>query len=146
MVDEGRSHLAIGKHRHSYSKAKDQRQPALSKPVAGKTSDCAKMLEVRLPVAITRSVWTSVDPWQSSTEVRLQLDGRLRRIQTNKTFFLGGPTQLAQQQLRRKLKAVRRLCRSVLLGVSCTLATSLGYSKSGGLQQLCELVDKSMGR
>ena len=45
---------------------------------------------------------------------------------------------LAQQQLRRKLKlkAVRRLCRSVLLGASCTLATSLGYSKIGGLQQL----------
>ena len=25
-------------------------------------------------------------------------------------YFLGGPMQLAQQQLRRKLKAVRRLC------------------------------------
>ena len=44
--------------------------------------------------------------------------------------------QLAQQHLRRKLKAVRRLCRSVLLGVSCTLATSLVYSKLGGLQVL----------
>ena len=59
---------------------------------------------------------------------------------------LGGLMQLAQQQLRRKLKAVRRLCRSVLLGVSCTLETSLMYSKIGGLQLSCELVDTSMER
>ena len=61
-------------------------------------------------------------------------------------LFLGGPMQLVREQLRRKLKAVRRLCRSVLLGMSCTLATSLGYSKIGGLQLSCELVDMSMGR
>ena len=54
--------------------------------------------------------------------------------------------QLDQQQLRRKLKAVRKLCRSVLLRVSCTLATSLVYSKIGGLQLSCELVDMSVGR
>ena len=37
---------------------------------------------------------------------------------------------------------MRRLCRSVLLGVSCTLATSLGNSRIGGLQLSCELVDR----
>ena len=54
--------------------------------------------------------------------------------------------QLAQQQLRISLKAVRKLRRSVLLGVSCTLATSLEYSRIGGLQLSCELVDRNMGR
>ena len=54
--------------------------------------------------------------------------------------------QLVRKQLRRNLKAVTRLCRSVPLGVSCTLATSLVYSKIGGLQLSCELVDMSMER
>ena len=61
-------------------------------------------------------------------------------------LFLGCPMQLVRKQLRSKLKAVRRLCRSVPLGVSCMLATSLVYSKIGGLQLSCELVDMSMER
>ena len=61
-------------------------------------------------------------------------------------IFLNGPMQLAQQQLRKSLKAVRKLRRSVLLGVSCTLATSLEYSRIGGLQLSCELLDRNMGR
>ena len=44
--------------------------------------------------------------------------------------------QLVRKQLRRKHKAVRRLCKSV----------PLVYSKIGGLQLSCELVDMSVER
>ena len=68
------------------------------------------------------------------------------RMNRGSQHFLNGPMQLAQQRLRKSLKAVRKLRRSVLLGVSCTLATSLGYSRIGGLQLSCELVDRNTGR
>ena len=72
--------------------------------------------------------------------------GDLLKCLVASSLFLNGPMQLAQQQLRKSLKAVRKLRRSVLLGVSCTLATSLEYSRIGGLQLSCELVDRNMGR
>ena len=70
----------------------------------------------------------------------------LQKHARSPVLFLGGPMQLVRKQLRQNLKAARKLCRSVLLRVSCTLATSLVYSKIGGLQLSCELVDMSMGR
>ena len=48
--------------------------------------------------------------------------------------------QLAQQQLRRKLKAVRRLASRSVLHVGNVTR----YSKIGGLQLSCELVDMRM--
>ena len=61
-------------------------------------------------------------------------------------IFFGRPYATRRKQHCLSLKSVRRLCRSVLLGVSCTLATSLGNSKIGGLQLSCELVDRKKGR
>ena len=60
--------------------------------------------------------------------------------------FFGRPYATRRKQHCLSLRSVRRLCRSVLLGVSCTLATSRGNSRIGGLQLSCELVDRKKGR